>query len=197
MFEGSGVFSISMKKISLAASAVALLALGGCSAVDNVITAGSGVDPQEATQRAMAHVAPTRSCPRAVIVEEGSVRQIFARGQEGNPRGVVYQAVLTEAARECAMFNNTLEFRVGVRGRFTPGAAAQAGQTVNLNVVLTYQDDTTVLWRSVRQVPVTLDPSQGTQEFSFIEENGSALIPEGRTEFNYRIRVSFEEERRR
>ena len=170
--------------------------LAGCSAVENFASQQATPPASAQASSPAASVLPARQCPGVIIREGEAVRTVYARGQENNPRAVIYQAVISETARECASFGSTFEFRLGVKGKVTAGAAAQPGQGITLNVLMTYQDGENVLWRSVRQIPVTLDPSQGSVEFSFIEENGSALLPDGTDEFAFDITVGFAPEGR-
>jgi hypothetical protein len=190
---GSFTVPISLN-LSPSLGVVALLALGisGCSGIGSDLVVG-GADLESAASKVRAETAPVRDCPEVVISDENSVRTHYAKGEEGNAKAIIYQAVITDTARECASFGATFEFRTGVRGRITPGAMAQAGQTINLNLHLTFMNNEETLWESSRPISVTVSNDLGPQEFSIIEENGTALIPEGKSEFDYKIYVSFVE----
>ena len=178
-------------------TALMMLGLSGCGAVESM-TRSSSAEPsaQSSSSTTTSLAPPPRRCPAVVINEEDAIKRVYARGEDGNPKAIIYQAVIFETGRECASFDRNFEFRTGVRGRVTAGAMAQPGQSITLNIVLTFGDSETTLWQTVRQVPVTLDPTQGSVEFSFIEENGSVLLPEGADEFDYQIKVGFAPERR-
>ena len=167
----------------------ALLALSACGTVEQAVVGGA--DLQQEAAKTQASIAPVRPCPDVELVEGETVRTVYGKGEENNPKAVVYQAIIFDTARECASFGPTFEFRLGVRGRLTPGALAQPGQTINLNVHMQFGKGEEKLWEATRQVSVTIGSDLAPVDFSFVEENGAAILPEGKDEFDYDYQVKF------
>jgi len=124
------------KLLTVKPALAAFLALAGCGGLDS-ITAPSADSPLGIALRGTAEEPQEinlddfkkRSfCPQVTVRDGTQTHRIFARGEEGNPRKLIYQVTIDKTARECQRSGENLYIKVGIAGRIIPGPIGKAGK---------------------------------------------------------------------
>ena len=99
----------------------------------------------------------------------------YAKGGDGDPTKLVYQASISDVTRSCTRANGTMTIKVAVAGRVVPGPLATAGPvTMPIRVAVTQGDE--VLYSQLHKYQVNVDANSATQ-FVFTDPNVNIPIP--------------------
>jgi len=132
-------------------------------------------------------------CPRLDVVPGQAAYTLYARGKEGDPASVRYQADFTQRARECNELGIEAGIRMAVTGRLLQGPAGSPGGSVDVPIRFTIlDDDNKVVTSHLARVKVTIPAGQTMASFSHVENLGSLPIPQGRFR-GYQFQVGFEQ----
>jgi len=115
-------------------------------------------------------------CPRVVVREpEGSITR-YAKGGDGDPTKLTFQASIMESTRSCNRQTGMLAMQVAVAGRIVPGPGG-APATVTLPIkVSVVRSDGEVLYSQVQNHQVALSGNQ-VQQFLYNDSNVVIPIP--------------------
>ncbi len=94
-------------------------------------------------------------CPKVTLREGTAIINSYAKGGDGDPAKLVYQASMSDATRSCTRSGGTLTMTVAVAGKVVPGPAAPPGEvTLPIRVVATQGE--AVLYTKLTQHTVAL-----------------------------------------
>ena len=186
---------------------VATLALGGCGSSGSWFggqqTAGQTAPTQQNPAGAGAPIpnaifgqpipaqqAEIRAdlCPR-IEVRDGS--NIWRTGGEG-PTELVYQATITDLARECRIEGQTMIVRAGIEGRLLVGPKGGAGRaTLPIRIAVAPGLHGSV-WSRLYQVAINVPADSPSVAFTQVEDAIAFPLPEPGALANYIIWVGFD-----
>lgn len=175
--------------LGLGLAVAAVSALAACGSIDSMVdkvTGGGRPDPapqpvQTLTpeqQRELSIVAAQQSCPPIEVRGDTHVLTVYARGQEGDPSGLRYQATMRQWARECFHSGEMVAIKVGLAGRVVAGPAGVDGPVeLPVRIAVTNSDNAAIQSELV-PVTVTLSETDKTEGWSTVVDgliNVSAL----------------------
>lgn len=170
---------------------VLVLALAGCGGAG--LFGGTSTTQQAAAQQeeidVRRYLGPDY-CPE-VRIRQGteSVRR-YVRGYEDDPGYVVWQAAISETARECLYDpQGNVTIRVGVSGRLLAGPKGGPGQVALPLRVAVVQGVDDLLASDLHQLSLTI-PAANTTSFAEVRE---ITLPAPERELNYMIYVGFDD----
>jgi len=182
------------------ALAVGLLAglLSGCGSVGESSSEfakdviGGGQAPREVSTEAFA--GPVY-CPPIQLQRNSFLIMKYARGQQDDPAGLLYQATIDDWARSCkADANGQTRIKIGLKGDVTPGPAWKGGEVV-LPVrvaILPSKEGAKPRLSELTNVPVTIGEGAPSEVWAIVDDK--FLVPSN-TEM--KIVFGFDEGRRR
>jgi hypothetical protein len=188
-----------MKRVSRIGLALSLSAiLIGCTSAENGTS--EAVEGLELGQQKLIGDKLDKSqdvrafCPKTVIRAGTESYRTYADGvSRDDPdakSSLRFQATVTEVARECNYVGDTLNIKVGIRGRVINGPTGASG-TLNTPIrVALVSTANEVFYSELYQVPVSLPEGASTAKFSYIDNNISIPDPDKR---NLVIYVGFDE----
>ncbi len=119
-------------------------------------------------------------CPRVIVKEADGAINRYAKGGDGDPAKLTYQASISDSTRSCSRQTGMLAMKVAVAGRVVPGPAG-APSTVTLPIKVTViQAGGTVLYSQTFNQQVALSGNQA-QQFVFNDQNVVVPIPADNT----------------
>lgn len=176
----------------VAALGGAVLVLGGCSSMDNVLGTSTAAVQQTlvGTPRAQAPAAgtadaaqatpgtrtlpdPQSDCPSVTIRSGAATYTVNGKGADNAVLDVRYQATIAETARECAVLGATMTMKVGIKGRVIVGPVGGPGEmTIPLRYALVREgpEPKTVVSK-FRQVQVVIGENQPSVAFTDVDED--------------------------
>jgi hypothetical protein len=161
-----------------------VLAAAGCQSGDGsgggMLGFGGGAKQEKPQEGKILASELLAYCPRVIVKEaEGAVNR-YAKGGEGDPTKLTYQASITDSTRSCSRETGMLAMKVGVAGRVVPGPAGAPG-TVSLPIKITViQAGGTVLYSQTFNQQVAIAGNQA-QQFLFTDQNVVVPIPADNT----------------
>lgn len=115
-------------------------------------------------------------CPKVNLREGTSVLDTYAKGGDGDPAKLIYQASISDVTRSCKRAGGMLDITVGVAGRVVPGPAAPPGEvTLPVRIVASRGDE--VLYSQLNQNTVALGDASVAVQFVFNDPNVSIPDP--------------------
>jgi hypothetical protein len=147
---------------------------------DKITSFFSGATQKEPQGVANAHA--DVECPFLDIRQGASTLTIPPPPLDGanEAMSLKYQGIFVRAARDCSVVNGQMVMRVGVQGRVIVGPAGGPGQLdVPLRIAVVNSPLTapkTVVTKLIR-IPVSIGASDGTVDFTHIEEGLSFPMP--------------------
>lgn len=173
-----------------------VLAIGGCSTIENTMGPLTSVFSSPAPAPAVTPNTPTNisaeeNCPGATV-RQGAAAWSLSGGPGAN--NVRYQASIAQIARECAVLGDTMTIKVGVEGRLLVGPRGGPGTvTVPLRIALVQEGPQPRPILS-KFYPVTVSVAPGTTQTSFsqVEDDITFPIPADRNLERYVIYVGFD-----
>jgi hypothetical protein len=136
-------------------------------------------------------------CPLIDIREGASTLTIPPPPPDGSNEAMLlkYQGIFVRAARDCKAIGNQLVMRVGVEGRIIVGPAGGPGEVdVPLRIAIVDSpagNPNTVLTKLIR-IPVTLGPSDGSMNFTHVEDGLAFPMPTAAEIDNYIVYIGFD-----
>lgn len=128
-------------------------------------------------------------CPPVTIRHGTASYNAFAKGGQGDPTKVTYQASISDATRACTRAGGMMTITVAIAGRVVPGpAGAPSSVTMPIRIAVTRGDE--VLYSQMIKDPVALDASNAATQFLVKDSNVVIPIPERPT---VRVQVGFDE----
>ncbi len=133
-------------------------------------------------------------CPKTVIREGTESFRIFDEGVKRTDPGangkIKFQSTISEVARECNYVGETLNLRVGIKGRTINGPSGATG-TITMPIrVAVATAGKEVLYSVLHQVPVTIPEGGSNTTFSYID--GEVNVPAPKSP-NLIVFVGFDE----
>ena len=132
-------------------------------------------------------------CPKLVVASGTETMRIYAKGvkkeDEGAAAQLRFQAIITEAVRECKYSGQFLNMRIGVAGRVINGPTGESG-ILDLPIMITVSRGETILYSQLHKIATNIEPSRNSQNFRFVDEAITLVKPEKE---NILVRVGFEE----
>lgn len=163
------------------ASAGLILAAAGCQSggAGGVLGLGGAQEkkPEEGKVLASELLA---YCPRVTVKEEMGVLNRYAKGGDGDPAKLMFQASIAELTRSCNRQTGMLAMQVAVAGRVVPGPAGAPGAITLPIRVSVLRGDGEVLYSQTFSQQVTLTGNQA-QQFVFNDRNVVVPIPADNT----------------
>jgi len=157
---------------------LALTALSGC--VENTGTKGAA-EPK-ITQAEL-----TAYCPVVVFDESATFYNVYARGGEGKPEKVVYQAVLDDLTRTCRYSEGRLDMQVSAAGRVVPGPEFRS-VPITLPVQVRVIQSGNVIYSKVYKYTASGGDGHAAAQFIFSDDKISIPEFDGR---NMKVYIGF------
>jgi hypothetical protein len=128
-------------------------------------------------------------CPAVNLRDGTSVLRRYAKGGEGDPQKLAYQASITDVTRTCSRNDTQMTINVAAAGRVVTGPVGTAGAvTLPIRVVVLRGEEVLYSQLHPNQVNIT-NPAAATQ-YLFNDPNVVIPIPEPGT---IRIFVGYDE----
>lgn len=158
-----------------------MLAVAGCQSGDAGSVLGLGGAKEQKPQEDKILASELMAyCPRVIVREpEGAINR-YAKGGEGDPAKLAWQAAISESTRSCNRQTGMLVMNVAVAGRIVTGPAGAAGSVTLPIKVSVVRGDGEVQYSQVHNHQVALAGGQA-QQFLFNDSNVVVPIPEDRT----------------
>ena len=119
-------------------------------------------------------------CPQVIVKEEEGFINRYARGGEGDPAKLSFQASVTESTRSCSRQTGMLAMQVAIAGRVVPGPAGAPGAVTLPIKISVVRGDGEVLYSKRFEHQVALGGNQ-THQFIFKDASVVVPIPSGNT----------------
>jgi len=167
---------LAMKLVkAVAVLSVASLSLSAC--VGSFTGGGANnLQDKSATQAEIANSTPSAfpivasECPEIRIRPGAEAYAIYAKGQDGNAKGLRYQAVIDKQSRNCLVSNGLITVKMGVVGRLLTGPQG-GNDTVNVPLRFAVERDSLSVFSQKYDIPITIAPPNQTEEFIKVVEN--------------------------
>lgn len=159
-----------------------MLAVAGCQSGDAGKVLGFGGAPKEKKPEEGKILASEllAYCPKVTVKEEAGFINRYAKGGEGDPAKLSWQASITESTRSCSRATGMLAMQVAVAGRVVPGPAGASGDVTVPIKISVVRSDGEVLYSQSYNHPVSLSGCQA-QQFVFNDPNVVVPIPADNT----------------
>lgn len=157
-----------LSKVSRAVVPLTLLGLlAGCNSSSTL----SDTAPQPQAAQQAAGVVVQASCPQIFMRDGTAYHRVYARGGEGDPSKLIYQASFADTTRSCTTDGSQLTVNVMAHGRVVAGPAGQAG-TVSLPVRITVTETNPLqqeeqIYSQVVQYPAAIPADSLSAQFLF------------------------------
>lgn len=114
-------------------------------------------------------------CPAVSLREGTAVLRKYAKGGEGDPQKLVYQASVTDVTRSCSRDQTNMTINIAAAGRVVPGPAGGSGPvTLPVRVVVLRGGDS-VVYSKLHQQQVNIpNPAVATQ---YLFSDPAVVIP--------------------
>ncbi|SNY92027.1 hypothetical protein SAMN04515647_2277 [Cohaesibacter sp. ES.047] len=178
----------------LVALSVVGLSLAGC-VTDGVQTTASDVSNSgkvvdETTQLVLSNANKLNGyCPTIAILGDTNAYQSYTRGNAGNAHELIYQASITQTARECTSLGAEMFLKVGVAGRVLGGPKSSDNSKAVLPLRIVVKQEDTLLYSQLHKVTVQLNPPDRSGLFAKVDEAIGIPSPQER---NVEILVGFD-----
>jgi hypothetical protein len=163
-----------------------LLAAAGCQSGDSngggtgMFGLGGGNQQPQAQEGKVLASELRAYCPRVIVKEDTGFINQYAKGGEGDPSKLLYQASISESTRSCNRTTGMLAMNVAVAGRVVPGpAGVPAAVTLPVKVSVV-RGDGEVQYSQVHTVQVAIAGGQA-QQFLYNDANVVVPIPADNT----------------
>ncbi|WP_316859398.1 hypothetical protein [uncultured Cohaesibacter sp.] len=128
-------------------------------------------------------------CPSVSILGDTNLYQSYVKGGENNPNKLIYQANITQTARECTELGAETYIKVGVGGRVLGGPKSVDMNKAVLPLRIVVKQDEDVLYSKLHKIPVQLTPPSRSGLFAQVDESIAIPTPQQR---NVQILVGFD-----
>jgi hypothetical protein len=126
-------------------------------------------------------------CPRVTLQEGTASFHSYAKGGEGDPAKLRYQASIADVTRSCKRENGMLNITVAIAGRIVPGPAGAPG-TISMPIRIAMLEGDRVIYSQLHKHEV----AAGAQVTQFIFTDPGLSIPEP-SQRNIRILAGYDE----
>lgn len=161
--------------------------------IENFFATSATTEPHPTTANQQSDV----DCPLIDIREGAATLTIPPPPPDGSNEAMAlqYQGIFVRAARDCKVAAGQLVMRVGVEGRIIVGPAGGPG-VVDVPLRIAVVDSPagnpkTILTKLIR-IPVTLGPSDGSMNFTHVEEGLAFPMPPPSEIDNYVVYIGFD-----
>ncbi|MCT8998667.1 hypothetical protein [Chelativorans intermedius] len=158
---------------------LASASLAGCQQGGGPGLAGSAPAPAvegDAQENAIRESELRAFCPPVTLREGTAYFRTYARGEEGNPDSVIYQASIADVTRACRYGPDATTMTVAVAGKIVPGPKGRTGTiTMPIRVVAVRGEE--VLYSQLFRHSVAVEDTAGATQFLFTDPN--VVIPGG------------------
>lgn len=173
------------------AAVTMVLALAGCQGggVQQTLNLGSSKD--DATQQREVYTEQELRgyCPKVTLRENTGYYTTYAKGGDGDPDSVVYQAAINDVTRSCKQADGFLNMKVAAAGRVVAGPKGKSG-TISMPVRVVVLEGDTVLYSQLNRHQVQIDTANGATQFLVSDENVQVPIQPGS---RFRVYVGYDE----
>ena len=171
----------------------AVAALGACNTTPEADSIGGQIlrgTAEPAKSIDLVELAQPRDCPRVEIRDGTQTLAIFKRGQEDDPKGLVYQATINRTARECRVTGGVLTMKVGVAGRALIGPQG-GGSAVTLPVrIAVVRNNGEAPYSKLHGVATSISAANPTADFAIVDDQITLGSPD--TLGQYTVYVGFD-----
>lgn len=148
--------------------------LGGCQ--QGLSTAGKTLDPARGAAEPVRESELRAYCPPVILRDGTTYFRTYARGGEGDPEQIVYQASIADTTRACKYGEGATTMTVAIAGKVVPGPKGRAGTiTVPIRMAAVRGDE--VLYSELFRHSVAVQDTSGATQFVFTNPN--VVIPGG------------------
>jgi hypothetical protein len=127
-------------------------------------------------------------CPPVRVRQGTAVLNRYARGGDGDPSRLAFQASIGETTRACTRADGNMTINVAAAGRLIPGPAGAPGSvTLPIRIAVTRGDE--VLYSQLQRIDVAVS-GQGAAQFLFKDPNVVIPIPPER---NVMVQLGFDD----
>lgn len=159
-----------------------LAGIAGCqsgSSSDGILGFGGKKEPQAVPEGKVLASELLAFCPSLTVRQSEGYINRYAKGGDGDPAKLAFQASISNSTRSCSRETGMLAMQVALAGRVVPGPVNPGG-TVTLPIrIRVVQGGGTELYNQVFSQQVTLGPQ--VQQFVFKEANIVVPIPADNT----------------
>jgi hypothetical protein len=152
-----------------------MLAVAGCQSGDSPNSLGLGLDGSKDSdlQRPKVTEASLRIyCPAVTLREGTAFLNSYAKGGDGDPAKLAYQASISDVTRSCTEVGGMTTINVAVAGRVVPGPVGAPGTiTMPIRVVVVRGSD--VLYSQLHKYQVAV----GAAATQFLFNDPNVVIP--------------------
>lgn len=128
-------------------------------------------------------------CPPVAVRQGTASYNSYARGGQGDPAKISYQASISAASRACSRADGMLTITVAVAGRVVPGpAGAPSAVTLPIRVAVTRGDE--VLYSQMIKDQVNVTSANAATQYMVRDSNVVIPVPDRR---NVRVQVGFDD----
>ena len=158
-----------------------MLAVAGCQSSDGRMDLGLGgsAEPAQPERPRVTEAELRAFCPPVTLREGTSFFRSYAKGGDGDPEKLAFQASISDVTRSCTYPEGMIAINVAAAGRIVSGPVGTAG-TVTLPIRVAVVRGTEVLYSQVHKYQVNLATS-GASQFIFSDPNVLIPLPEPRT----------------
>jgi hypothetical protein len=156
-----------------------MLAVASCQSGDSGSILDVGGSKTEKPQEKVLASELLAYCPTVSLREGTAFFNTYAKGGDGDPAKIVYQASISDVTRSCSRANGMLTIDVAVAGKVVPGPVGVTG-TVTMPIRVVVVRDQEVLYTQLQKYPVAIDSVGAATQFVFNDPNVTVPIPAGR-----------------
>lgn len=154
-----------------------MLAAAGCQSGDSGSVLGLGAKNDKPEEPKVLQSELLKYCPKVSLREGTAFLNRYAKGGDGDPAKLIYQASISDVTRSCSRSGGTLTMVVAAAGKVVPGPAAGPGE-VTLPIRIVATQGTNVLYSNLSQHTVALGDASAAVQFVVNDPNISMPEPE-------------------
>lgn len=152
---------------------------------------GNKTKSEPATDATLGTKVVQGSCPNVELREGTAYFRKYAKGGDGDPEKIVFQAAITDATRQCSITGTEMNIKVVAAGRAAAGPAGGSGAVkMPVRVAVVEKGSNKVLYSELTQFETNLPGGDPTAQFLFSDPNVNIPIEQSRA---VRIFVGFDE----
>lgn len=166
-----------------------LLAVAGCQSNDSQTGQSMSTNDLAGNRPKISQGELEAFCPPVRVRQGTAAISRYARGAEGDPSKLAFQASLGETSRACSRADGNLTINVAAAGRVIPGPAGAPGSvTLPIRIAVTRGDE--VLYSQLQRLDVAIADKQAATQFLFKDPNVVIPVP---SERNVLVQLGFDE----
>lgn len=118
-------------------------------------------------------------CPGITLRDGTAFFNTYARGGDGDPSKLIYQAAITDTTRSCTRSDGTMTITVGAAGKIVTGPLGAPGK-INMPIRVVVVRGTEVLYSQLHRHQVQVANTVGATQFVFTVNNINIPTPTAR-----------------